>query len=78
MGSELVGFALIWWLTVETGSGVTLTTAAIVTYLPYIVLGPLAGTLVDHWSRRGIMIIADGATAFFTMLVGYLYWRGVA
>lgn len=78
MGSELVGFALIWWLTTKTGSGITLAMATIVTYLPIIVLGPFAGTLVDRWNRRGIMLTADGAIAFFTILMGYLYWRGTA
>jgi DHA3 family macrolide efflux protein-like MFS transporter len=78
IGSELVGFALIWWLTLQTGSGLTLAMATVVTYLPIIVLGPLAGTLVDRWNRRLIMIAADGAIALFTVFLAYLYWRGAA
>jgi len=76
IGSELVGFALIWWLTLETGSGLTLAMATVVTYLPIIALSPLAGTLVDRWDRRLIMIAADGAIALFSLLLAYLYWRG--
>jgi DHA3 family macrolide efflux protein-like MFS transporter len=77
-GSSLVSFALIWWLTEETGSAATLATASLVTLLPTIVLGPFAGTLVDRWNRRAVLIAADGMVALFTALLAYLYWQDLA
>jgi DHA3 family macrolide efflux protein-like MFS transporter len=78
VGSALVRFALIWWLTEETGSATTLATASLASMLPFIVLGPFAGTLVDRWNRRWVMIVSDTLTALFTALMAYLYWLGVA
>ena len=73
LGSILVRFALIWWVTETTGSAAALATVSLVAMLPVIALGPLVGALVDRWSRRWIMVIADGAIALFTALLAYLY-----
>jgi DHA3 family macrolide efflux protein-like MFS transporter len=61
LGSQLVGFALVWYLTDVTGSATVLATAAMMEWLPRVVIGPLAGTLVDRWNRRSVMLTADGA-----------------
>jgi MFS transporter, DHA3 family, macrolide efflux protein len=74
----LVRFALIWWLTEETGSATTLAVASAVTMLPLIVLGPFGGALVDRWDRRWVMVISDGIIALLTVLLAYLYWLEVA
>jgi DHA3 family macrolide efflux protein-like MFS transporter len=69
VGSQLVQFALIWYLTVETGSATVLATAAIVGMLPQVILGPFVGTLVDRWNRRRIMLLADSTITLFTFLL---------
>ncbi len=73
LGSQLVSFALIWYLTKMTGSATVLTTASLVGLLPQVILGPFVGTLVDRWNRRRIMIIADGIIALATLLLAYLF-----
>jgi len=75
-GSELVGFALIWWLTETTGSATVLATATIVSQIPAIILGPFAGALVDRWNRRRVMQFADGAIAVATAVLALLHWSG--
>ena len=77
VGSALVRFTLIWWLTERTGSATVLTTASIVSILPFIALAPVAGVLVDRWNRRRVMIIADAMIALFTLLLAFLYWLGI-
>jgi len=67
LGSQLVSFALIWWLTVRTGSATALATATLVSLLPGILLGPFAGALVDRWSRRRVMMAADSLIALVTL-----------
>ena len=62
-GSALVQFALVWYLTRQTGSATILATATLVAMLPQIVLGPFVGALVDRWNRRLVMMVADGAIA---------------
>ncbi|MEJ2734630.1 MAG: MFS transporter [Anaerolineae bacterium] len=74
VGSRLVQFALVWWLTETTGSATVLATATLVAILPGVILGPFAGTLVDRWNRRRVMIIADGFVALVTAWLAYLFW----
>ena len=53
-----------------------LATATLVTVLSGIVLGPFAGTLVDRWNRRKVMIVADGSVALASVWLAYLFWSG--
>ncbi|MFN2285273.1 MAG: MFS transporter [Anaerolineae bacterium] len=76
VGSSLVRFAIIWWLTEKTGSPRVLTTANLVSMLPSVLLAPFSGALVDRWNRRWVMAISDALTALFTAVLAYLYWRG--
>ena len=74
VGSAAVQFALVWWLTQETGSATILATASLVAFVPQVLLGPFAGVLVDRWSRRWTMFLADGGIALATLLLAYLFW----
>ena len=76
LGSQLVSFAVIWWLTQTTGSATVLATASLVGLVPQVVLGPLTGALVDRWSRRLTMIIADSLIALATMVMAVLFALG--
>lgn len=77
IGSALVQFALVWWMTKTTGSATVLATAMLVALLPQILLGPFVGALVDRWNRRIIMIIADTAIAAATGVLIYLFAAGI-
>jgi DHA3 family macrolide efflux protein-like MFS transporter len=72
-GSRLVQFALIWWLTQETGSATVLAIASLVGLLPTVILGPFIGALVDRWKRRRVILVVDTAIALTTLLLAYLY-----
>ena len=76
LGSQLVSFAVIWWLTQKTGSATVLATASLVGLLPQVILGPLTGALVDRWSRRLTMMIADGLIALATVILAVLFALG--
>jgi DHA3 family macrolide efflux protein-like MFS transporter len=75
-GSNLVQFALVWWLTKETGSATILATATLVALLPQIFLSPVAGALIDRWNRRRVLMIADGAIALFSLGLAVLFLLG--
>ncbi len=77
VGSALVQFALVWWLTQQTGSATILATSTLVALLPQIVLGPFVGALVDRWNRRLIMIVADTAIAAVTGVLIFLFASGL-
>lgn len=74
LGSQIVQFALIWYLTVQTESATVLATASIFEYLPTVFLGPAIGVLVDRWNRRRIMILADTVAALATVVLIALFW----
>src|SRR5512136_454961 len=78
IGSSLVQFALVWWLTATTGSATVLATGTLVAILPGVVLGPFTGALVDRWNRRTVMIAADGFIALVSIWLAYLFWTGSA
>ena len=76
LGSQLVQFALIWYLTIKTGSATVLATASLVGMLPNVVLGPFVGTLVDRWNRRKIMLLADTTVSLATVSLAILFALG--
>ncbi len=77
LGSALVQFALVWYLTKETGSPITLLTATLTGTLPSVVLGPFAGALVDRWNRKLTMIISDALVALATVVLVLLFATGL-
>ena len=76
IGSSLVQFALVWWLTLQTGSATVLATAGLVGTLPEVLLGPLAGACVDRWNRRLVLVLADGIVAAVSAGLALLAWGG--
>lgn len=74
MGSSLVSFALVWWLTVETESPAMLAAGTFAAVVPGIVLGPFSGTIIDRFSRKAVMLLSDGFVALLTMLMVYLFY----
>lgn len=77
LGSALVQFALVWWLTKTTGSATILAMATLVALLPQVFLGPFAGAIVDRVNRKVIMIVADGGTALVTLALVVIAWNGL-
>ncbi|QRN84231.1 MFS transporter [Chloroflexota bacterium] len=73
LGSQLVQFALIWYLTIQTSSATVLATAQLIGILPSVILGPFIGTMVDRLNRRWIMIIADSVIALATITLAVLF-----
>lgn len=62
-GSQILQFALVWWLTKTTGSATVLAFASIAALIPHIAVAPFAGALVDRWNRRKVLIFADSGIA---------------
>jgi DHA3 family macrolide efflux protein-like MFS transporter len=73
LGTELVQFALVWWLTKTTGSAMVLALASMMAVLPRIFVSPVAGALVDRWNRRLVMMMADGLSALAIVVLALLF-----
>ncbi|MBE4910580.1 MFS transporter [Bacillus luteolus] len=77
LSSSAVQFSIIWWITLETGSALSLTIASMVGLLPQAILGPFAGVWIDRYNRKKIMIIADSAVALSSLILGVTFLLGI-
>ncbi len=77
LSSSIVQFAIVWWLTAETGSASVLAVALTMVILPQIILGPFIGVWVDRWNRKTIMMAADSFIACCSLIIGVLYYLDV-
>jgi MFS transporter, DHA3 family, macrolide efflux protein len=73
LGSQLVQFALIWYLTQQTNSATALAMASLMGLLPGVLLSPFIGTWVDRGNRKQILITADSTVAFATLILAVLF-----
>ena len=65
------------WLIYElTGSATATGLVGMSQYLPAVLMGPLAGALVDKLDRKRVMIVADGMRAMLVALIPVLYLTG--
>lgn len=68
-GSQIVQMAIIWHVTLETSSGIWVTILTLASFLPQMLISPIAGVWTDRYSRKKIMILSDGAIAATTLLL---------
>lgn len=73
LGSHLVGFAFVWYLTEQTGSATILAVGSLMNMIPSVIIGPIAGAFVDRWNRKVVMAVFDSITALFTLLIAILF-----
>lgn len=74
LSSSVVGFAVIFWLSIQTGSAEILALSTIATLLPQLLLGLFTGVYVDRWDRRKTMICADLFVALNSGLLAALFF----
>lgn len=76
--SSIVNFAIVLWISMETGSAEVLALATIAALLPQSVLGLFVGIFIDRWKRKRIMILADSFIAFCTLILAALFYLDMA
>jgi len=74
LGSSIAQFVIIWWITLETGSALYLSIALFLGLVPMVILTPFTGVLVDRWSRKALIGIADFLQALVTVVLIFLFW----
>lgn len=77
LGSMIVGYAVMWHLTVETGSAAVLTLSVAAGMLPQAVVSVFGGVWADRHSRKLLIIGADSAIAVATLVLALLMLSGV-
>ena len=77
VGTHLTGFALGVFIFQATNSVSEFVLISVASIVPEILLGPLAGSFVDRWGARRMMLVGDGGAALASLLIGLAYWLGV-
>ncbi|NHJ32194.1 MAG: MFS transporter, partial [Asgard group archaeon] len=73
LGSSIVSFAIIWWLTITTQSEMMLGIASLVSLGPFVLAAPIGGVLADRFDRKKLLIIIDAFQAVFTITLSILF-----
>jgi MFS family permease len=76
IGSGLTSFALGVWVLQRTGEITQYALISMFFVLPGVLLGPLAGTLVDRWDRRKAMLIRPGPASAPCRSQWCICWAG--
>ncbi|MDR1748322.1 MAG: MFS transporter [Spirochaetaceae bacterium] len=75
-GSSLVQYAITWYITLKTQSGVMMTISIICGMLPSFFISPFGGVWADRFNRRYLITIADGLIALATLALALLFMAG--
>lgn len=75
-GSSLVQYAIMWYVTMNTQSGVMMTVYIICGFLPTFFLSPFAGVWADRYDRKKLIIAADSAIALATLILAIVFMLG--
>lgn len=74
LSSSIVGYAIVFWLSLKTGSAEVLAYSMIATLLPQLLFGLLTGVYIDRWNRKLTMILADSFIAICTGILCILFY----
>jgi MFS transporter, DHA3 family, macrolide efflux protein len=77
LGSMVVMYAIMWYVTLSTQSGIMMTIYVLTTFIPSILISPFAGVWADRLNRKKLMIIADLSIAAVTLLISVLFFMGI-
>jgi MFS transporter, DHA3 family, macrolide efflux protein len=77
LGSMLVMYSIMWYVTLSTQSGVMMTIMVLCSFVPALLISPFAGVWADKLNRKKLMIIADLVIAGVTLLIAVLFFMGI-
>ncbi|MBC7960562.1 MAG: MFS transporter, partial [Vallitaleaceae bacterium] len=75
-GSSLVQFAIIWYITLRTQSGMMMTISTICGFLPQLIISLFSGVWADRYNRRVLIMLADGLISSATLVLAILFLLG--
>jgi MFS transporter, DHA3 family, macrolide efflux protein len=75
-GSMLVQYAIMWYITLKTQSGVMMTISIICGFLPTFFLSPFAGVWADRFNRKILIVLSDSLIAISTLVLAILFFMG--
>lgn len=77
LGSMLIMYTIMWYVTLSTQSGIMITIMALCNFIPQLLISPFAGVWADRLNRKRLMIIADLSIAFVTLVIAILFMMDI-
>jgi MFS family permease len=77
LGNQVYGLAIPWLAMSMTGSALYMNAVWAVEMLPFLVVGPFMGALVDRLDRRKVMVVADLCQAVLVTAIPALHILGL-
>lgn len=74
LGSMLVMYTIMWYVTLKTQSAIMMTIMVLCTFIPSLIISPFAGVWADRLNRKKLMITADLMIAAVTLLIAILFF----
>lgn len=75
-GSSVVGFAIIWHITLETSSGTWLMLGTLTTMIPQVLVSLWGGVWADRYNRKHLIMLSDTFVALATLVLALFYIAG--
>ena len=75
-GSSVTGYAIIWYITLKTSSGVYMTLATLASMLPQMLVTLWGGVFADRHNRKWIIMLSDGFIALSTLALAGAWAAG--
>ena len=75
-GSSVVGFSIIWYITLETSSGIWLMYATLANMVPHLFISLYSGVWADRYRKKYLIMLSDGFIALVTLILFVLFRMG--
>jgi len=76
IGSQMTRFGLTIWAWQVTGRATALALVGLFSLVPMLIFSPIAGAVVDRWSRKKLMILGDLVAGVSTIFLLILFLIG--
>jgi DHA3 family macrolide efflux protein-like MFS transporter len=75
-GSALVQYAITWYITLKTQSGIMMTISIICGFVPTFLISPFAGVWADRYDRKKLVMLSDSLIAVSTLIMAFIFLTG--
>ncbi|HIT75861.1 MAG TPA: MFS transporter [Candidatus Avipropionibacterium avicola] len=76
-GSMVVQYVVMWWVTLETKSGMAIALYAVAAFAPQGVVSIFGGVFADRMNRKRLVILADASIAAVTLVLAIVMTLGI-
>lgn len=76
LGTGMTRFALLVWAYQQTGSATTVALLGFFSFIPFVLISPIAGIWVDRLDRRQVMMLTDLGAGLMTVGLFLLFRAG--